>query len=86
MGSNSEIQGYNFYSMLHFHRKFSSSVTAQSVADLWMIGGETEQSFVRRRIIEPLSLVFSGGYLLLPSPCSGDNFVYGFVPSNNCQK
>ena len=27
MDSNSEIQGYNFYSMLHFHRKFSSSVT-----------------------------------------------------------
>ena len=27
MGSNSEIQGYNVYSMLHFHRKFSSNVT-----------------------------------------------------------
>ena len=26
MGSNSEIQGYNVYPMLHFHRKFSSSV------------------------------------------------------------
>jgi len=25
--SNSEIQGYNMYPMLHFHRKFSSSVT-----------------------------------------------------------
>jgi len=27
VGSNSEIQGYNFYPMLHFHRKFSSSIT-----------------------------------------------------------
>jgi len=25
--SNSEIQGYNFYPMLHFRRKFSSGVT-----------------------------------------------------------
>jgi len=28
VGSNSEIQGYNLYPMLHFHRKFSSGVTA----------------------------------------------------------
>ena len=27
MDSNSEIQGYNFYPMLHFCRKFSSGVT-----------------------------------------------------------
>ena len=27
MDSNSEIQGYNVYPMLHFHRKFSSGVT-----------------------------------------------------------
>ena len=27
MGSNSEIQGYNFYPMLYFHKKFSNSVT-----------------------------------------------------------
>jgi len=26
--SNSEIQGYNVYPMLHFHRKFSSGITA----------------------------------------------------------
>jgi len=26
--SNSKIQGYNFYSMLHFRRKFSSGITA----------------------------------------------------------
>ena len=29
MDSNSEIQGYNVYPMLHFHRKFSSGVTAR---------------------------------------------------------
>ena len=29
MDSNSEIQGYNVYPMLHFHRKFSSSITMQ---------------------------------------------------------
>ena len=28
MGSNSKIQGYNFYPMLLFYRKFSNSVTA----------------------------------------------------------
>jgi len=28
VGSNSEIQGYKVYPMLHFHRKFSSGVTA----------------------------------------------------------
>ena len=28
MDSNSEIQGYNVYPMLHFRRKFSSGVTA----------------------------------------------------------
>ena len=27
MDSNSEIQGYNVYPMLYFHRKFSSSIT-----------------------------------------------------------
>jgi len=26
VGSNSEIQGYNLYPMLHFHRKFSSGI------------------------------------------------------------
>ena len=28
MDSNSEIQGYYVYPMLHFHRKFSSGITA----------------------------------------------------------
>jgi len=27
VGSNSEIQGYNLYPMLHFCRKFSSGIT-----------------------------------------------------------
>jgi len=31
VGSNSEIQGYNFYPMLYFHRKFSSSITMDIV-------------------------------------------------------
>jgi len=30
VGSNSETQGYNFYPMLLFHRKFSNGVTAPS--------------------------------------------------------
>ena len=29
MNSNNEIQGYKVYSMLHFHRKFSSDVTTR---------------------------------------------------------
>jgi len=28
--SNSEIQRYNMYPMLHFHRKFSSGITMSS--------------------------------------------------------
>ena len=31
MGANSEIQGYNVYPMLYFHRKFASSVTMDSM-------------------------------------------------------
>jgi len=31
VGSNSEIQGYKVYPMLHFCRKFSSSVTPESI-------------------------------------------------------
>ena len=34
MGSNSKIQGYNMYPMLHFCRKFSSSVTMALLTDL----------------------------------------------------
>jgi len=56
------------------------------VVDLWMIGNETEQSFVRRQSTELFYPVFGGGYLLLPSPCFGDNLIRDFVPSNNCQK
>jgi len=34
VGSNSDIQGYNVYPMLYFHRKFSSGITALSIAGL----------------------------------------------------
>ena len=33
MDSDSEIQGYNMYPMLHFHRKFSSGITAKQSED-----------------------------------------------------
>ena len=39
MDSNSEIQGYNFYPMLYFRRKFSSSVTPPKLV---IIEGEEE--------------------------------------------
>jgi len=56
---------------------------AQFVADLWMIGDKTEQSFVRRQSTKPLSLVFGGGCLLLPSPCSKDDLAHDFIPSSD---
>jgi len=31
--SDSEIQGYNVYPILHFHRKFSSSITTKQSED-----------------------------------------------------
>ena len=34
MDSNSEIQGYNVYPMLHFCRKFSSGVTTKQRKEL----------------------------------------------------
>ena len=37
MGSNSELQRYNMYPMLHFHRKFSSSITIDNMRTM---GGE----------------------------------------------
>ena len=43
MSSNSEIQGYNMYSMLHFHRKFSSSVTAS--LNSWLENGGYSMPF-----------------------------------------
>ena len=33
MDSDSEIQGYNVYPILHFHRKFSSSITTKQSED-----------------------------------------------------
>jgi len=43
VGSNSKIQGYNVYPMLHFHRKFSSSIT------LWPHGIIAKNSSLVRR-------------------------------------
>jgi len=37
VGSNSEIQRYNVYPMLYFHRRFSSSVTTLQANLLWKI-------------------------------------------------
>jgi len=58
----------------------------QSVADLWMIGDKSEQSFVRRQSTEPFYSVFGGSYLLLSSLCSRDDLVRNFVPSSDCQR
>jgi len=38
VGSNSEIQGYNFYPMLHFCRKFSNGITAHNPEINWKTG------------------------------------------------
>jgi len=58
----------------------------QSVVELWMIGGETEQSFMRRQRTELFSLVFGYGCLLRPSPYSGDNLICDFIPNSNCRR
>jgi len=38
VGSNSEIQGYNLYPMLHFCRKFAGSITLGPVFFLSSLG------------------------------------------------
>ena len=43
MDSNSEIQGYNMYPMLHLRRKFSSGVTVELGDEL---GDEGERIFI----------------------------------------
>ena len=63
-----------------------SSEKVQSVAELWMIGGEMEQSFVRRQRTELFFLVFGYGCLLCPFLYSGDDLVRDFVPNSNCRK
>ena len=63
-----------------------NSEKAQSMADLWMIRDETEQSFVRRQSTELFSLVFGGSCLLLPSPCSRDDLTHEFISSSDCQR
>jgi len=56
------------------------------MAELWIIGSETEWSFVRRQSTEPFSLVFDGSCLLPLSLCFGDDLVHDFVPSIDCQR
>jgi len=65
---------------------FESSERVRSVAEQWIIGGEKEQSFVRRQRTEPFSLVFGYGCLLRPFPYSGDDLVCDFVPNSDCRK
>jgi len=59
VGSNSEIQGYNLYPILHFHRKFSSGITAD--------GGLIECSKAHKWFTDyfnsELVTVCKGGYL-----------------------
>jgi len=35
VGSNSEIQGYNLYSMLYFHRRFTGGITTYLMHVIW---------------------------------------------------
>ena len=63
-----------------------SSEKVRSVAELWMIGGEIERSFVRRQRTEPFFLVFGYGCLLHPSLYSRDDLVRDFAPNSDCQK
>jgi len=43
VNSNNEIQGYKMYPMLHFHRKFSSSVTSSLSTDIVITHVLTEE-------------------------------------------
>jgi len=56
----------------------------QSVAELWMIEDETEQSLARRQSTEPFSLVFGDDCLLPLSPYCRNDLVRDFVPSSDC--
>ena len=76
MGSNSEIQGYNFYSMLHFHRKFSSSVTpVVNISRICKYVGTLQVNFPRKIIFDTL---YNNEFLLgvrsralaIPSECT----------------
>jgi len=52
--SNSEIQGYNVYPMLHFHRKFSSGIIAYPTI-------RPERRAVEARQQESVAKVLFGG-------------------------
>ena len=51
-----------------------------------MTRDEIEWSFVRKQSTKPFSLVFGDSCLLPSSPCSRDNLIRDFVPSNNCRR
>jgi len=68
-----------FWEVLGFER-------VQFVVELWIIGNEVEQSFVRRLSTESFSLVFGDDCLQLPSLYYRDNLVHGFVPNSDCQR
>jgi len=63
-----------------------NSERVQSVVELWMTGGETERSFVRRWSTEPFYPVSGGGCLLPPSLYFRADLICGFVPSSDCQR
>ena len=64
MDSDSEIQGYNMYPMLHFHRKFSSGITAKQSEDpestkaLTDTGNREDESMTSKEF-KPLSVAAS---------------------------
>ena len=67
-------------------RVLGNSGIVQFVAELWMTGDETEQSFARRQSTELFYSAFSGDCLLPPSPYCGNDLVRDFVPSSDCQR
>ena len=52
MDSNSEIQGYNVYPIVHFHRKFSSGVT-MAMNSTSIVDSDTDVCF-----LEPYEIAF----------------------------
>jgi len=74
--SNSEIQGYNFYPMLHFRRKFSSSVTlVVNISRICKYIGTLQVNFPRKITFDTL---YNNEFLLgvcsralaIPSECT----------------
>ena len=66
MDSNSEIQGYNVYPMLHFRRKFSSGVTT-SVSEVVTLQTRTLRNRMPSGTVSLLSQVTSRNEAVVPS-------------------